>query len=206
MNRAILIRPTLTYLFSYIWLIGELILFTYLSDFTANEFAWVSPLFFLLFARLYYWLNFSPETNVQSVFIVGLAGISLLSQLIEISINYYLLVTFWLMALLIVGIARNRMIQYGINKQSVSYALLRSKNLSRDISKPVKAIQHGRGKLLNFGCILIPITTTPSRSNVLFKLFFGKRNDGYYHGHIRIDGIPNHQQVVEQIKQIDDAT
>jgi hypothetical protein len=62
-------------------------------------------------------------------------------------------------------------------------------------------MQHSRGKLFNFGCILVPIVeSNVAKNNLLSTVLFHKRHDAIFSGFYRMDGIRNPKEVIQNLK------
>ena len=61
------LRPSQSYLFSYVWLAFELVGFNLMIHYLLPSNAlFVLTLFMVCFARLYYWLDFSPANDCNN--------------------------------------------------------------------------------------------------------------------------------------------
>lgn len=179
---------TWTYLFSYLWLSGELILIVYLIDFfETKETEWLLPLAILPFARLYHWLNFSPETLVQTGVILGLIPLIYLEKMDVLGIGLFALMTVYIILFLILGMARNRATKYVLSDDKVEIHRFKTRSYQRDLKRPIRMLQNSRGRALNFACILIPIQKKENPS--IMDRIFTQKNATDYEGYVRLDGI-----------------
>jgi hypothetical protein len=198
----ITLRPTPTYLFSYLWLSIELILFTLIIERYFDPYSLIAiTVFMLFFARLYYWLNFSPETGVQTIFIVGVIPFLWIIDIFDKSSQFLTDILFYTVFLLLFGLFRVLFIRYQITNSMVTFQLLSKKSFEIDHSRPIKMYQHKRGKKLNFGCITIPVISTISvNKNLIISLLLHQRSHKRYFNTLRIDGIRNPQQTLRNLK------
>ena len=201
---SITIRPSLTYLFSYVWLACELIGFGLLIHFYAapESYVYIS-IAMIVFARLYYWLDFSPESGIQSLFILGLIPLLWIVYSFNYSVHLHLIFLLYSIALICFGILRVLSIKFRVNSIRVLVQFIRSKSIEIDHSRSFKMHQHSRGKVLNFGCILIPIIDSEMpKGNLLMALLFDQRYSKKYSGFLRLDGIRNPKEAFQIIKNL----
>lgn len=181
---------TWTYLFSYLWLSGELIVIVYLIDtFETSETEWLLPLAILPFARLYHWLNFSPETLVQTGVILGLIPLIYFEKMNVLGIGLFALMSVYIGLFLILGIARNRATKYVLTDDKVEIHRFKTRSYQRDSTRPIRMLQNSRGRALNFACILIPIQKSDGQTASLINRIFSQKNAKDYEGYVRLDGI-----------------
>jgi hypothetical protein len=200
----ITLQPSPTYLFSYIWLAMELVLFACLIEFF---FAPVAPLITLIFmgcfGRFYYWLNFSPESGIQTLFIFGviplIAVIDLFGSLEEV----WLLTLAYAILFVFFGLFRILLRRYHITSTTVKRRMLWVKSFEIDKTKSIEMYQHSRGKKLNFGCILVPIIEKKKSSDSPIKsLLFSQRFKNRFDKSLRIDGIRNPEKALQDIRKL----
>lgn len=202
LNQHITLRPSQAYLFSYIWLAGELFVANSLiySYFPAYS-LFALTLCMGLFARLYHWLDFSPESGFQIVFILGLIPLNWHIHQFGFSDHTPRVLLLYLAVFITLGSIRIFRTNYYITHSHVIIQLVRSKSYELDPSRPIQLHQHSRGKLLNFGCVLVPIIESkhPKR-HALHAFFFHKRHSATFSRFLRLDGISNPEEVVHDIK------
>jgi hypothetical protein len=203
-QKHITLQPNPTYLFSYVWLALELILFTAAIElFFPSNVPLVTTVFILCFGRLYYWLNFSPESGVQSLFILGVIPIFWLVHALDGSTYFLLIVVLYSCVLFFCGLYRVLKTKFHFTNSIVRHQLIRTKTVEIDSSRQIEMYQHSRGKKLNFGCILIPIIDPKnSDENLIFFLLFHQRSKNRFFRSLRIDGIRNPEKALQDIRKL----
>lgn len=181
---------TWTYLFSYFWLSGELILIVYFIDaLGSSDTEWLLPLALLPFARLYHWLNFSPETLIQTGVILGTIPLIYLEKLDVLGSGLLLIMSIYIALFLLLGILRNRATKYVLTEDKVEIHRFGVKSYVRDSKRPIRMLQNSRGRVLNFACILIPVEKNGQNGKSLLERLFSQKNAKDYEGYVRLDGI-----------------
>jgi hypothetical protein len=202
LNQDITLRPSQTYLFSYVWLALEMFAFNFLIHyFITSHSLFVLTFFMLCFARLYYWLDFSPETGFQTLFILGLIPLNWILMSTDYSAHLLPILAIYCLLLIVFGIFRIAMSSYIISGSRVIVQSMRPQSFEVDTSRSIELQQNSRGKLLNFGCILIPVIESykPTK-HFLWLLSFHQRYNTRYSGYLRIDGIKNPKEVIQSLK------
>ncbi len=202
-SQHVTLRPSQSYLFSYVWLAFELFGFNLMIHYflPVNSLI-VVTLFMVCFARLYYWLDFSPETGFQTLFILGLIPLNWIVYHLGFSAHLLEILFFYQLILITLGSFRISRTKYFITGSRIIVQLIRSKSFELDNSRPVELQQHSRGKLLNFGCILVPIVESKKpRKHFLSTLLFHKRYNAIFSGFQRMDGIRNPKEVIQNLKK-----
>lgn len=101
--------------------------------------------------------------------------------------------------LFMTGFVRILVTRYDIRDTSLSKRIFCRINYDVDQSREVVVEQHSRGKVLNFGAILVPVAETKEFGNNSFlKIFFGQRNA--HIDAVRVDGIKNPYDTIKQLK------
>jgi type III secretory pathway component EscV len=153
------------------------------------------------FARLYYWLDFSPETSFQTLFILGLIPLNWIVFQLGFFDQFHFVLFIYLLVLITMGSIRIYKKKFLISGSQITVQLTRSKSFELDNSKPIILMQHSRGKLFNFGCILVPIVeSNVAKNNLLSTVLFHKRHDAIFSGFYRMDGIRNPKEVIQNLK------
>ena len=198
----ITIRQTQTYLFSYLWLALELFIMNLVINYYwPSSSLIILSLFMFCFARLYYWLDFSPETSFQTLFILGLIPLNWIVFQLGFFDHFHFVLFIYLLVLITMGSIRIYKKKFLISGSQITVQLIRSKSFELDNSKPIILMQHSRGKLFNFGCILVPIVGAKNtKKNLLLSILFHKRHDAIFSGFYRMDGIRNPKEVIQNLK------
>lgn len=198
---SISIKPTITFLFSYLWLAMEFFLFSALIlSFFETQFVLVFSTFMLLFMRLYWWLNFSSETPTQMWMLALSIPLVWASFYFEILPIYLLCYTAFIV---LVGIIRITMTRYTISKNTLVVKRFKTVNYERGYKAKTLTHQHARGKRLNFACIILPVQTEKKiRNSTLNFLLFGQRNNALFTQGYRMDGIADHQRILQELKKL----
>ena len=198
----ITIRQTQTYLFSYVWLALELFIMNLgINYYFPSSSLIILSLFMFCFARLYYWLDFSPETSFQTLFILGLIPLNWIVFQLGFFDQFHFVLFIYLLVLITMGSIRIYKKKFLISGSQITVQLTRSKSFELDNSKPIILMQHSRGKLFNFGCILVPIVeSNVAKNNLLSTVLFHKRHDAIFSGFYRMDGIRNPKEVIQNLK------
>jgi len=201
---SITLRPSQTYLFSYVWLALELFfMHLIIYHYFPEHFEYLATAFFVAFARFYYWLDFSPETGFQSIYILGMIPLHWFINSVGGTEYHKLIVIFYLFSFIALGSIRIALTKYRITHSNIIVQLIGSKIFVTDQSRQPELAQHGRGKILNFGCILMPVAEVKNKADTIFlALLFRKRYDAKYSGYLRIDGIRNPKEVTKQLKHL----
>ena len=200
----ITVRPSQTYLFSYVWLAFELFAMNIIIHYyiPSNSLI-VLTLFLLCFARLYYWLDFSTESGFQTFFILGLIPLNWIVYHLGFSDHLLEVLLLYQLILITLGSIRISKTKYFITSSHIIVHLIRSKSFELDVSRPFELKQHSRGKLLNFGCILVPIVESKNRKkHFLSTLVFHKRYNAIFSGFHRMVGIRNPKEVIQNLKNM----
>ncbi len=206
-----IIQPSLGYLFSYCWLAMEIIIFTLVIQYlltTATKL--ILACFFLLFARFYYWLNFSPETKVQTIILLLLSCLYLCCYVAFPHISSLWIAINVAMILIVIGIIRIQCLRYILilpQNQLIIQLFWCKQVYEIDRSQPITFQQHSRGQLLNFGCICLPIKTTKpvKQENWYDKLLLTQRNPFYHQSAsdcIALDGIADPLTVFRNLQNL----
>ena len=197
------LRPSQSYLFSYVWLAFELVGFNLMIHyFLPSNALIVLTLFMICFARLYYWLDFSPESGFQTLFILGLIPLNWIVYHLGFSNHLLEVLLLYQLILITLGSIRISKTKYIITSSHIIVQLIRSKSFELDKTRPVELQQHSRGKLLNFGCLLVPIVESENpRKHFLSSLLFHKRYNAIFSGFQRMDGIQNPKEVIQNLKK-----
>lgn len=194
-----------TYLFSYVWLAFELFGFNFMIHyyFPSNSLI-VLTFFMVCFARLYYWLDFSPESGFQTLFILGLIPLNWIVNLLGFSDHFFQVLLVYLLVLIALGSIRIFRTKYYISGSHIKVKLFLVKSFEFDNSRPIELKQHSRGRLLNFGCILLPIVESKNpKKHFLSTLLFHKRHSAKFSGYLRMDGIRNPEEAIHNLKKLD---
>ena len=195
-------KPYYTFLFSYIWLALELYLFLYLIQAYITNCFLIPPLFFLAFARLYWWLNFSRDSAIQTLFILGVIPI-------QFCVNYWLPSDlFWVIfapyifMFVATGYLRIYFTSYHLSKEAITISSYKTKTWKIDQSRQITFSQNARGRVLNFGCLLIPVENNQNKDKgILHFIFLGQRSMHNFIDFIRVDGIKNVEKALNKINQ-----
>ena len=198
----ITIRQTQTYLFSYLWLALELFIMNLgINYYFPSSSLIILSLFMFCFARLYYWLDFSPETSFQTLFILGLIPLNWIVFQLGFFDQFHFVLFIYLLVLITMGSIRIYKKKFLISGSKITVQLFRLKSFELDNSRTIKFHQHSRGKLFNFGCILVPIVGAKNtKKNLLLCILFHKRHDAIFSGFYRMDGIRNPKEVIQNLK------
>lgn len=202
MRNNLILKPTFTYLFSYVWLIGELLVFSSLLNlFFPTNFCYASLVFMIVFSRFYYWMNFSPESKVQSIFIIGMIPISfLMTQGNEWDM---IPLIFYLGLFLLVGVLRISKLRYIVSEYEVSRVIFTKKTVVIDYKREITIAQTKAGKTLNFGCVLVPcLNENPIEKNWLSSMLYKQRKGELYEIFFRMDGVKSPSKTLEKIEAI----
>ena len=158
----------------------------------------VLTLFMVCFARLYYWLDFSPETGFQTLFILGLIPLNWILYLLGFNNCFFQVLGAYLLLLITLGSLRIFLTKYTISNTRISVQLILKKTFQLDNSRTLEFKQHSRGRLLNFGCILVPIVELNNpKKHFLSILLFHRRHSAAFSGFLRMDGIKNPAEVIQ---------
>jgi hypothetical protein len=198
----ITIRQTQTYLFSYLWLALELFIMNLgINYYFPSSSLIILSLFMFCFARLYYWLDFSPETSFQTLFILGLIPLNWIVNELRFFEHFHFVLLLYLLMFITLGSFRIYKKKFFISGSKITVQLFRLKSFELDNSRTIKFHQHSRGKLFNFGCILVPIVeSNVAKNNLLSTVLFHKRHDAIFSGFYRMDGIRNPKEVIQNLK------
>lgn len=204
LSQDAILRPSQSYLFSYVWLAFELVGFNLMIHyFLPPNALFVLTLFVVCFARLYYWLDFSPESGFQTLFILGLIPLNWTVYDLGYSSHLLEVLLFYQLMFITLGSIRISRTNYFITRTRLIVQLIRTKSFEIDNSRPFELLQHSRGKLLNFGCILVPIIESKNpRKHRLSTVLFHKRYNERFSGYHRMDGIRNPKEVIQNLKNI----
>lgn len=196
------LKPSFTYLFSYVWLALELIIFLCLIlAYIPNSYGF-STFFFLVFARFYWWMNFSPDSAIQTLFILGMIPIQFLFNYWLSPVYLWIVFSAYIFMLLATGLYRIHFMKYNLSKENVSISLFKSKTWAIDQKRQIGFTQNPRGRLLNFGCLLIPVRCSKKvDKGLVYLIFMGQRSMHQFSNFIRVDGIKNIEKVFIDIKQ-----
>ena len=151
------LKPSFTYIFSYVWLSLELLIFWFLILTKIPGSFGFSIFFFLAFARLYWWMNFSPDSAIQTLFILGMIPTQVLLSYWLSTMYLWFIFVAYIFILLATGVYRIYFTKYNLSKENVSISLFKSKTWTIDQNRQIDFEQNPRGRLLNFGCLLIPV-------------------------------------------------
>jgi hypothetical protein len=201
-SQQVTLRPSQSYLFSYVWLAFELVGFNLMIHyFLPSNALFVLTLFMVCFARLYYWLDFSPESGFQTLFILGLIPLNWVVYRHGFSSHLLEVLLFYQLMFITLGSIRISRTNYFIAGSRLIIQLIRSKSFELDNARSFELRQHSRGKLLNFGCILVPIVESNNpKKRLLSTVLFHKRHDAIFSGFYRMDGIRNPKEVIQNLK------
>lgn len=102
-------------------------------------------------------------------------------------------------AMLLFGALRLLVTRYVIHESSFSKRIFYDLDYDLDQSRELVVEQHSRGRVLNFGAILMPVKLKKKLKYTNFwKLFFGQRNVQI--NVVRLDGIKNPHDRLKQLK------
>ena len=200
MNQAIIVRPTWRYVFSYLWLAGEILLFNYIFFLISGDyFILGSSIFFLIFSIFYFWLNFSSELYLQILFILGIIPLNIIVFNINPNLSVIHLTGSYALIMILVGIVKILSTKYIINQKNVMRTILNFTVLKEAHTGLYAAHINPRGRFLNFGCLLISQQSSDSKKGLV--AFLRQRNEFIFRNKIRFDGIPNIESLVKRLKQ-----
>ena len=195
-------KPSSTFLFSYIWLALELYLFLYLIQAYVSSYFLISPLFFLAFARIYWWLNFSPDSSIQTLFILGVIPIQFFVNYWLPSDLFWVIFAPYIFMFLATGYLRIYFTSYHLSKEVLTIYSFKTKTWKIDQSRQITFIKNARGRVLNFGCLFIPVENNQNKDKgILHFMFLGQRSMNKFTDFIRIDGIKNVEKALNKINQ-----
>jgi hypothetical protein len=173
LSHQIILYPSQTYLFSYVWLAFELFVFNFIIHYYfPSSSLTILTIFMICFARLYYWLDFSPESGFQTLFILGLIPLNWTIHMLGFSDYLLPVMIVYQLLLITLGSIRIFRTKYCISGSHITVQLIRTKSFELDFSRAMELKQHSRGSLLNFGCILVPIIKLENPKNTSFQLFY----------------------------------
>jgi len=195
-------KPNYTFLFSYAWLAIEIYLFLYLIQSYTTDYFLISLLFFLAFARLYWWLNFSPDSAIQTLFILGVIPIQFCANYFFSPDFFWVICGPYVLMLLVIGFYRIYFTSYHLSKEAITISLFKNTTFKIDQSRQITFIQNSRGRVLNFGCLLIPVERDQNKDKgIVHFIFLGQRSICKFRDFIRVDGIKNVKKVLNMINQ-----
>lgn len=203
-SQHITLHPSQAYLFSYVWLALELFVMNFMIHYYIPSNSLIVLTFFMIcFARLYYWLDFSPESGFQTLFILGLIPLNWVVNLLGFSDHLFQVLFVFLLVLIALGSFRIFRTKYCISGSRITVQLILMKSFDLDNSRTMELNQHSRGKLLNFGCILLPIVESKNpEKHFLSCLLLHKRHSAKFSGYLRMDGIRNPKEVIQNLKNM----
>ncbi|MBU3660941.1 MAG: hypothetical protein FGM14_13775 [Flavobacteriales bacterium] len=161
----------------------------------------ILSLLMVCFARLYYWLDFSPETSFQTLFILGLIPLNWIVNELGFFDHFHFVLSLYLLMFITLGSFRIYKKKFFISDSQITVQLIRSKSYLLDNSRTINFQQHSRGKLFNFGCILVPIVGVKNtKKHPLLSILFYKRHDAIFSGFYRMDGVRNPKELIQNLK------
>lgn len=190
------ISTSISFLFNYIWLFLELNVIVWAVVFGDNS-KLIMPFAILLFALIYFWLNFSRETLFQTIYMLVFGGLCFLLPLFSSTLLMWGMIYSVLLGLLVLGTIRIRTTIYVIQGNEITVKRVFSENTYSIENNPkITSCQTAAGKQLNFGSILIETTDQKPSS-----LHFLQRKGKSFNKAVRIDGIPDVDKYVYQLKK-----
>ena len=146
-------------------------------------------------------MNFSPDSAIQTLFILGMIPIHFLLNYWLSPVYLWIVFSAYIFMLLGTGVYRIYFMKYNLSKENVSISLFKSKTWTIDQNRQIDFKQNPRGRLLNFGCLLIPVNNNEKRDKgFLYSIFMGQRSMHQFSDFIRLDGIKNIEKVFIDIK------
>tara|TARA_B100001059_G_C17828859_1_gene583268 strand:+ start:2226 stop:2687 length:462 start_codon:yes stop_codon:yes gene_type:complete len=147
-------------------------------------------------------MNFSPDSAIQTLFILGMIPTQVLLSYWLSTMYLWFIFVAYIFILLATGVYRIYFTKYNLSKENVSISLFKSKTWTIDQNRQIDFEQNPRGRLLNFGCLLIPVKNNEKLDKgFLYSIFMGQRSMHQFSDFIRVDGIKNIEKVFIDIKQ-----
>ena len=100
------------------------------------------------------------------------------------------------------GYLRIYFTSYHLSKEALTISSCKTKTWKIDQSRQITFIQNARGRVLNFGCLLIPVENNQNKDKgILHFIFLGQRSMHKLIDFIRVDGIKNVEKALNKINQ-----
>ena len=158
--------------------------------------------FFFAFARFYWWMNFSPDSGIQTAFIIATIPIYFCAiHWLSPEYSWVIFITY-VFIFLAIGFYRVRFLRYKISKEELTISLCKDKTWQIDRSRKILVNRNYRGKILDFGCLIVPVLHQKKVAKGLFhSILSAQRSMNHHSNTIRIDGIKNVENVLKEINQ-----